>query len=297
MPHPTGLEPVSSADQGRTAGTGRTIALAAGIPLLLFTAVTVLAAAHDWAPRAAESSIHAWVLTHRPAWAVRVAGVVTDLGTGVPPYLAAVAAGILTLRRSPRTDRRLVALCAPVLVLAVGQLLRNGLMRGFARPRPPMADWVAASPSGYSYPSGHAFTSAAAAGLLGWALMRGVRRSVALPLTLALGVAAVAVGLTRIYLGVHWPLDVLGGWCLAAAWLGLTLPLLAVGVRPRPAAPPAQPVRDTDGGEAGGEAGGSEGGASAGSAGGAAGGSADEARGEGRGTAAGGADGTAEGGV
>jgi undecaprenyl-diphosphatase len=232
MPHPTGPEPVSPADHGRTAGVGRTITLAAGIPLLLFALVTVLAAAHNWAPRAAESTIHAWVLTHRPAWAVRVAGAVTDLGTGAPPYLAAVAAGVLTLRRSPRTDRRIFAVSAPVLVLAVGQLLRNGLMRAFARPRPPMADWVAASPSGHSYPSGHAFTSAAAAGLLGWALMRGVRRSVALPLTVALGVAAVAVGLTRIYLGVHWPLDVLGGWCLAAFWLGLTLPLVALVLRP-----------------------------------------------------------------
>ncbi|WP_371501538.1 phosphatase PAP2 family protein [Kitasatospora sp. NBC_00374] len=218
--------------------TARTVALAAGIPLLLFAALTVLLAAHRWTPFAVEQSLHAWSVGHRPAAAVTAAGLLTDLGTGIPPYLAAVVAGLLALRHSPAARHRVLVLGGPVLALALGQLLRNGLMRAFARPRPPVADWVAASPSGYSYPSGHAFTAAAAAGLLAWAVARGVRRAWTVPVLTVLGVLAVTVGLTRVYLGVHWPLDVVGGWLLAAAWLGLSLPLLELVGRPAGAGPP-----------------------------------------------------------
>ncbi|MFD0574140.1 phosphatase PAP2 family protein [Kitasatospora gansuensis] len=43
---------------------------------------------------------------------------------------------------------------------------------------------------------------------------------------MALGAAAVAVGLSRVYLGVHWLLDITGAWALAAIWLALAVPLL-----------------------------------------------------------------------
>ncbi|MFF2043523.1 phosphatase PAP2 family protein [Kitasatospora sp. NPDC058170] len=213
-------------------------AVAAGIPLLLFGLLTALVAVHGWGPYPVESALHSWAVAHRPPSAVHIAGLVTDLGTGLPPYLAAVAAGLLLARRpanpvSPeRRTARIARACAPLVVLAVGQLVRNGLMRACGRPRPPVADWVAASPSGYAYPSGHSFTAAVAAGLLGWAILRSARRQWAVPVAAALGLTAAAVGLTRVYLGVHWPLDVVGGWLLAAFWLGLTLPLVPLVGRP-----------------------------------------------------------------
>ncbi|MFC9331847.1 phosphatase PAP2 family protein [Kitasatospora sp. NPDC057015] len=222
---------------------------AVAVPLLLFGALTALLAAHGWGPFPLESSLHRWAVDHRPAAAVHIVGVVTDLGSGAPPYLAAAAAGLLLVRRTPRPRRPLLAACAPVVALALGQLIRNLLMRAFARPRPPMADWVAASPSGYSYPSGHAFTAAAAAGLLAWALLRGPRRAWTVPAVAALGTAAVAVGLSRIYLGVHWPLDVLGGWLLACLWLALTLPLIGSAARRPPAGSPGTPPRSEAGSE------------------------------------------------
>ncbi|MFE2722615.1 phosphatase PAP2 family protein [Kitasatospora sp. NPDC059327] len=47
-------------------------------------------------------------------------------------------------------------------------------------------------------------------------------------------VAFAVIGATRVYLGVHWPLDVLGGWLLAAAWLLLGSALLRTPGRPEP---------------------------------------------------------------
>ncbi|MFJ8041663.1 phosphatase PAP2 family protein [Kitasatospora sp. NPDC096147] len=207
----------------------------------LFAALTVLLAVHGFAPFAGEARIHHWVTGHRPAWAVHAAAAVTFLGTGAPPYLAALTAGLLLARHRPTTAGRrdvLATALAPLVVLALGQAVRHGLMLLFARPRPPVADWIAASPSGHAYPSGHAFTSAVAAGLLMWALRRTGRGLPTAAAVAAVGTSAVAVGLTRIYLGVHWPADVLGGWLLAALWLALLLPLLTPGAPLSRATPP-----------------------------------------------------------
>ncbi|MEU2250211.1 phosphatase PAP2 family protein [Streptomyces sp. NPDC019224] len=96
-------------------------------------------------------------------------------------------------------------------------LLQQGIKAAVGRDRPRWADPVD-SASYAAYPSGHAMTATVSCGLLLWLLHRSgawsrLRRA-------ALGAAAVSVlgvGLTRLYLGVHWPSDVLGGWLLGAA--------------------------------------------------------------------------------
>ncbi|MFE5586554.1 phosphatase PAP2 family protein [Kitasatospora sp. NPDC056531] len=189
--------------------------------MLLFTALAALLAGQDWAPFGFERSANDWSAAHRPGAARAVAVVITDLGSGVVPYLLALAAGAVTVRAvpAPRPPRRTVTvLLAPVLWLVAGQLVRLGLMYAFDRPRPPRANW-AADASGYSFPSGHSFTSAVCAGLLAMAVVRA--HPAARAAAAGAAVFAGLVGLSRIYLGVHWPLDVLGGWLLGCAWLAV----------------------------------------------------------------------------
>ncbi|MCM2431100.1 phosphatase PAP2 family protein [Streptomyces sp. RKAG337] len=66
-----------------------------------------------------------------------------------------------------------------------------------------------------------------AAGLLAWAVVVRGRPAVARTCCAVLLCWAAAVGGTRVYLGMHWPSDVLAGWLLAAAWIGLGATLYA----------------------------------------------------------------------
>lgn len=88
----------------------------------------------------------------------------------------------------------------------------------FDRPRPDLVPHGAYVYSA-SFPSGHSTLAAATYLTLGMlvASLESRRRSKALAYGLAV-VLVGAVGFSRVYLGVHWPSDVLGGWCLGATW-------------------------------------------------------------------------------
>jgi undecaprenyl-diphosphatase len=99
-----------------------------------------------------------------------------------------------------------------------GAAISEGLKLGFNRPRPDLVAHIVETAS-MSFPSGHAMLSAVTYLTLGALIartqerrdLRGYILGAAILLTLL-------IGLSRIYLGVHWPTDVLAGWCLGAAW-------------------------------------------------------------------------------
>ncbi|WP_342378336.1 phosphatase PAP2 family protein [Myxococcus stipitatus] len=152
-----------------------------------------------------------------PWWLRPMAEDVTSLG-GAPVLLLVTLAvlGFLALARRYRT----VLL---VLVATVGgTLLNGGLKHLFARPRPSVVPHLQHVVS-TSFPSGHAMLSAIVYLTLGGLLaqLAEPRRLKAYILTVAL-LLPLLVGLTRVYLGVHYPTDVLGGWVAGLAWALLT---------------------------------------------------------------------------
>ncbi|MFF1395849.1 phosphatase PAP2 family protein [Streptomyces sp. NPDC058287] len=173
----------------------------------------VAAVATRASPFALDTAVHEWVLDHRPAWARQLATIVTDTGSGAPAYALAALAGTLAQHTAAYWRGAL----AGVLALASAQVPRMALASALVRPRPPSADW-AATAGGWSMPSGHTTTSMVVALLLTLAVHRRAHGRVR-PILLAVpAIWATAVGLTRIYLGMHWPTDVAAGWLLAACW-------------------------------------------------------------------------------
>ena len=113
---------------------------------------------------------------------------------------------------------RMRAAAMLVLVSVVGGAILSTLLKmGYNRPRP---DLVAISQQfTASFPSGHAMLSAVTFLTLGALLARlAPSRPLQLFSISAAILLTVLVGVSRIYMGVHYPSDVLAGWCLGAAW-------------------------------------------------------------------------------
>jgi undecaprenyl-diphosphatase len=104
-------------------------------------------------------------------------------------------------------------------IMVGSAVLENGLKFAFQRARPEPF-FALGAPETYSFPSGHSLFSACLYGAIAWRLAATtsdrVRRSAIWGITLAL---IAVVGYSRLYLGVHYPTDVLGGWLVAAFWL------------------------------------------------------------------------------
>jgi undecaprenyl-diphosphatase len=106
---------------------------------------------------------------------------------------------------------------------AVAALAQNSLKAAVGRARPVWPDPVDSAHYA-AFPSGHAMTATVVCGLLLWLLRRyGAGRLLwRTALTVAV-VSVLGVGLTRIWLGVHWPSDVVGGWLLGALLVALAV--------------------------------------------------------------------------
>jgi undecaprenyl-diphosphatase len=98
-----------------------------------------------------------------------------------------------------------------------------------SRPRP---DASLTEAGGFSFPSGHSAMSMVVYGCLAFALARAVRGFPRVAFALCGAALVVAIGLSRIYLGVHYPSDVIAGWTTGAAILIVTW-MLAGRLRPR----------------------------------------------------------------
>ncbi len=183
------------------------LAVVSGATALLDT--SIFAALRDAGP---------WSSRQAPEWLREAMRDITAFG-GLFALTSAVVAGAAFLIASGK-----VAVAGLLVCSAVGAtMLSTAIKQLVERARPDVAGRLVAvfNPS---FPSGHALLSAAIilslGGLIAFALKRRAQKLVVL---LAAGAMCIAVGLSRIWLGVHWPSDVLAGWLLGAAWAASTL--------------------------------------------------------------------------
>jgi membrane-associated phospholipid phosphatase len=140
--------------------------------------------------------------------------VVTDLGGAILLSALCLAAYTLLTRRGKR----------PLGAFVVGaflgaQLLTAALKVGFRRDRP-VFDEPLASAGAYSFPSGHALVSLVVYGALAYVLATSLRSPLArIACFVAATLLVLAIGFSRLYLGLHYLSDVLAGFSAGTAWL------------------------------------------------------------------------------
>jgi undecaprenyl-diphosphatase len=148
-----------------------------------------------------------------PPWAQEMARDVTALGSFAVLGIVVVAIVGYLLLVHQRAATWLI-----LLSVVGGVIVNNILKLSFARPRP---DLVAPAARVFttSFPSGHAALSAITYLTLGALLARThPSRAIRIYFMSLAVILALLVGVSRVYLGVHYPTDVLAGWCIGAAW-------------------------------------------------------------------------------
>jgi undecaprenyl-diphosphatase len=146
---------------------------------------------------------------------------ITPLGTGaVVLVVIGVTTAFLWHTEHKHSARLLLASTAGSI------LLNNVLKLWFDRPRPTVFAWETHAMSS-SFPSGHAMSATVVYGTVAYLLARLQKHRWARALTLTLAIVMIAlICSTRLYLGVHYPSDVLGGIVVGLAWAGFCMATL-----------------------------------------------------------------------
>lgn len=166
---------------------------------------------------------HKLALTLRSPATVAWALAVTNGGNHWTAFAVTSAAALFVAMASPPRGWR----AAAVLVVGVWTTIGVRLVVAdvVGRLRPPAGDWDGAA-AGFAFPSGHTTAGTVSAAVVAWSLCLRVDRGATRRAIWAVAVlCATGVGWSRVWLGVHWPTDVAGAWCLGA--LGALLTCLA----------------------------------------------------------------------
>lgn len=184
--------------------------------LLLAAFAALTGAVLSGAAAGFDTALHDWFLGVRNGTLTPAAEVVTHAGGSLAMWALALIGCAGLLWRGRRADAALVAgvgAAAAVLVPVIKNLI--------GRARPPLGDRLVVVDSP-AFPSGHSVAVAAVTGVLAVLCVLRFRYRRAARITVALVIVFIGlVGLSRVYLGVHWPTDVLAGWCLGALLVSL----------------------------------------------------------------------------
>ena len=134
-----------------------------------------------------------------------------------------------------------------MLIGVAGSLTMTSVGKAMVgRLRPPLTEAVPPYEYAFSFPSGHALNSTVIAGMVAYLLVRRLRTRWARAAAVIVAIVwALAIGLSRVFLGHHWLTDVIFAWLLGAAWLALVITSHRLFLTIRRAEPSG------DGGEAG----------------------------------------------
>ncbi len=179
-------------------------------------------------PGIADRDVWAWFVDHRAEPVTVVMKTVSILCDVPGMAVLAIVAAVLLWRSRRRPE------AAVVLAATIGAaLLIDGFKRLYGRVRPPAAERLMTE-TNPALPSGHALGSIVVLGVLAAVVVLVTQRAAVRAGAVATATLGVMViGVSRLYLGVHWLTDVVTGWFLGGAWLAVCVTTLCVLTRRR----------------------------------------------------------------
>ncbi len=178
-------------------------------------------------------------ITHRTPALTSLAQLLTDSAETFM-YIGITTLGILV----GIAQKRWQYLGAALVSMSLGQIIRLSINESIHRMRPPSGNWLGFA-HGYAFPSGHTASAVIGYGLMAWLLWQLAPKIKPLLILIAT-LLALSVGLSRIYLGVHWLTDVTAGILFGISWLALTAWIMAelsLRTQKHPSAPQPRPAR------------------------------------------------------
>ena len=202
------------------------ISLLAGLLLFLLSAVVFAFLAEDIVSNEAivqlDTAVDAAIHANTSAQLVQTMFAASIAGSQLVVVLGILVGLLLAVRRQWHD------LLVLVVVIGGEELLNTVFKFSFHRLRPVFTDPLTTG-LGYSFPSGHAMGSIVFYGLIAYWLMRNSKRLLERVLIFLTALLIVLIiGFSRIYLGVHYPSDVLGGYIAGLSWLTFSLSGLAL---------------------------------------------------------------------
>ncbi len=185
------------------------------ILLVLFIVVMILVLTNN--TKTFDESIYNFLYSLRSTGMDLFMKTITQFGNTIPVIIITLLIMILL---SKKKDMFLVGFNT-IITVSSNQILKHII----CRPRPSHLRLI--SEGGYSFPSGHAMISICLYGLLIYLVNKFIKNKILkVLLTVLLMLIIICIGLSRIYVGVHYPSDILGGYLLSLAILITNIPLV-----------------------------------------------------------------------
>jgi undecaprenyl-diphosphatase len=168
-----------------------------------------------------DDAVMRWIAAHQYKPLQTAMLEITSLGTGTVVGMIVLVSGLFLWLNHHKHSAILL------MAATLGGLVLDNLMKiGFNRPRPHIFEWGTYAMSS-SFPSGHAMSSAIVYGTVAYLAARLQQNLASRILTMTLAaLIIVMICFSRLYLGVHYPSDVLAGVMIGLAWAGFCMAIL-----------------------------------------------------------------------
>ena len=164
-----------------------------------------------------DENVHSFIISFESSFLTETFKTITFLSS--PIFLILLSIILFFIFKNKKYG--LLSFCNLVFIV----LLNQGLKLLFERPRP--IEWMLIEESGYSFPSGHAMVSAAFYGILIYLIWQtNIDKKYKIIWTVILSILILLIGLSRIYLGVHYASDIIAGFTISLSYVIISTTLI-----------------------------------------------------------------------